>query len=138
MTALALEVMNTPMGPYLNLMEEMTMEQKLALVAFLINTMQHEEPKKKTSDEDFVKELMALRYEGEMSAEEMKQMIRDSHHFGDRNIKRSAGKIADEFDMMIGGQALTAGLTVVTDNVKHFEPMPEVKVENWMDRPQKF
>ena len=87
MTALALEVMNTPMAPYLNLMEKMTMEQKLALVAFLINTIQHEEPKKKTSDEEFVKELMALRYEGEMSAEEMKQMIRDSHHFDDRNIK---------------------------------------------------
>ena len=86
MTALALEVMNTPMGPYLNLMEEMTMEQKLALVAFLINTMQHEDPKKKTSDEEFVKELMALRYEGEMSAEEMKQIIRDSHHFDNRNI----------------------------------------------------
>ena len=48
---------------------------------------------------------------------------------------RSAGRIADEFDMIIGGQALTAGLTVVTDNVKHFEPMPEVKVENWMNRP---
>ena len=61
MTALALEVLNTPMGPYLNLMEEMTMEQKLALVAFLINTMQREDPKKKTSDEEFVKELMELR-----------------------------------------------------------------------------
>ena len=56
-------------------------------MAFLINTIQHEEHKKKTSDEEFVKELMALRYEGEMSAEEMKQMIRDSHHFDDRNIK---------------------------------------------------
>ena len=48
---------------------------------------------------------------------------------------RSAGKLADEFDMIIGGQALTAGLTVVTDNVKHFDPMPEVKVVNWMERP---
>ena len=48
---------------------------------------------------------------------------------------RSAGKIADEFDMIIGGQALTMGLTVVTDNVKHFEPMPDVKVENWLVRP---
>ena len=47
---------------------------------------------------------------------------------------RSTGKIADEFDMIIGGQALTAGLTVVTDNVKHFDPMPEVKVENWVIR----
>ena len=75
MTALALEVMNTPMAPYLNLMEKMTMEQKLALVAFLINTIQHEEHKKKTSDEEFVKELMALRYEGEMSAEEMNRCL---------------------------------------------------------------
>ena len=47
---------------------------------------------------------------------------------------RTAGKLADEFDMIIGGQALTLGLTVVTDNVKHFEPMPEVKVENWVIR----
>lgn len=47
---------------------------------------------------------------------------------------RSLGKLADEFDMIIGGQALTAGLTVVTDNVKHFEPMPEVQVENWVTR----
>ena len=47
---------------------------------------------------------------------------------------RSLGKLADEFDMIIGGQALTAGLTVVTDNEKHFEPMPEVQVENWVTR----
>ncbi len=44
---------------------------------------------------------------------------------------RLSGKLADEFDMIIG---LTAGLTVVTDNVKHFEPMPEVQVENWVTR----
>ena len=42
---------------------------------------------KKTSDEEFVKELMALRYEGEMSAEELKQMLRESHSFGNRVIK---------------------------------------------------
>ena len=46
------------------------------------------------------------------------------------------GKPVDEFDMLIGGHALTAGLTVVTDNVKHFELMPSVKVENWMKRPE--
>ena len=85
MTAQALEVMATPMAPYLNLMQEMSLEQKLALVAFLINTIQNEE-KKKTSDEEFVNELLALRYENGISADEMKQMLRDSHHFGDRNI----------------------------------------------------
>ena len=86
MTAQALEVMATPMAPYLNLMQEMSMEQKLALVAFLINTIQHEE-QKKTSDEDFVKELLALRYEGRIGTDEMKQMLRESHVFGNRSIK---------------------------------------------------
>lgn len=47
---------------------------------------------------------------------------------------RSMGKPADEFDMIIGGQALAMGLIVVTDNVKHFEPMPSLKVENWVIR----
>ena len=48
------------------------------------------ETPKKTTDEEFVKELLALRYDGELSAEEMKQMLRDSHRFGERNIKHSA------------------------------------------------
>lgn len=47
---------------------------------------------------------------------------------------RQAGKLADEFDMIIGGQALTTGLTVISDNIKHFEPMTGVKVENWVVR----
>lgn len=86
MTSQALEVMATPMAPYLNLLQEMSMEEKLALVAFLINTIRQEEHKK-TSDEEFVNELLALRYEGGIGADEMKQMLRDSHHFSDRNIK---------------------------------------------------
>ncbi len=47
---------------------------------------------------------------------------------------RKIGKPVDEFDMLIAGQALSEGLIVVTDNLKHFENMPNVKVENWMVR----
>jgi tRNA(fMet)-specific endonuclease VapC len=47
---------------------------------------------------------------------------------------RKKGKIVDEFDMIIGGSALAAGLTIVTDNVKHFELMPNIKIENWVER----
>ena len=47
---------------------------------------------------------------------------------------RKAGRIADEFDMLIGGQALFNNLIVVTDNIKHFELMPDIKVENWVER----
>ena len=47
---------------------------------------------------------------------------------------KKKGKPVDEFDMVIAGHALSEGLTVVTDNIKHFEHMPDVKVENWMER----
>ena len=48
--------------------------------------------------------------------------------------KRTLDKQIGNFDILIGATALHYGLTVVTDNVKHFEPMPGVKVENWVER----
>ena len=47
---------------------------------------------------------------------------------------RKKGKPVDEFDMVIAGHAVNTGLTIVTDNIKHFENMPDVRVENWMER----
>lgn len=44
------------------------------------------------------------------------------------------GKRVDEFDMIIAGHALCEGLTVVTDNIRHFENIPNIKVENWIQR----
>jgi tRNA(fMet)-specific endonuclease VapC len=45
---------------------------------------------------------------------------------------KQKGKPVDEFDMIIAGQALSEGLTIVTDNMKHFENMPDIKTVNWM------
>ena len=47
---------------------------------------------------------------------------------------RKKGKPVDEFDMLIASQAIVRGLIVVTDNLRHFENMPDVRVENWMQR----
>ena len=47
---------------------------------------------------------------------------------------RKKGTPVDEFDMLIASQAISEGLTVVTDNIKHFENIPDVKVVNWMER----
>ena len=44
------------------------------------------------------------------------------------------GQIIDEFDMLIAGHAASEGLTVVTDNLKHFNRIEGLKVENWMER----
>ena len=48
--------------------------------------------------------------------------------------KKTLDKEIGNFDILIGATALHYGLTVVTDNVKHFELMPGVKVENWIVR----
>ena len=34
---------------------------------------------------------------------------------------KKKGKLVDEFDMVIAGQAISEGLIVVTDNLKHFD-----------------
>ena len=51
-------------------------------------------------------------------------------------IKKGLDKEVGQFDILIGATALHYGLTVVTDNIKHFSLMPGVKYENWVERPQ--
>ena len=36
----------------------------------------------------------------------------------------------DEFDLLIGVTAIENKLTLVTDNVKHFEQLDGIKIEN--------
>ena len=40
----------------------------------------------------------------------------------------------DEFDLLIGVTAIENKLTLVTDNVKDFEQLEGVKIENWFKR----
>ena len=84
-----MKVKQSPMAPYMSLMQGMNREQKLAVVAFLVDSMQdeEEEARQRTSDEEFVREFLATPYDNPMTADEAKQMIRESHHFGGRNIK---------------------------------------------------
>ena len=42
--------------------------------------------------------------------------------------------VVEDFDILIGATARHFGLTVVTDNEKHFEPMSGIKVVNWVER----
>jgi tRNA(fMet)-specific endonuclease VapC len=42
------------------------------------------------------------------------------------------GAPLDVYDGMIAAHALSLGLTVVTDNVKHFDRVPGLALENWL------
>lgn len=48
---------------------------------------------------------------------------------------RKIGKpMHDEFDLMIGVTAIENKLTLVTDNLKDFERLDGIKIENWFKR----
>ena len=51
-----------------------------------------------------------------------------------RKVRKTLDKDIGNFDILIGATALHYDLTVVTDNVRHFEQMPGVKVDNWVER----
>lgn len=40
----------------------------------------------------------------------------------------------DSFDLLIAATALEHNLILVTGNIKHFSRIPDLKLENWIDR----
>lgn len=50
----------------------------------------------------------------------------------DRLVKK--GQMIEDFDLFIGCTAVTNGLVMVTDNVKHFSRIEGIQIENWVDR----
>jgi len=59
-----------------------------------------------------------------------------AHRFG--KIKTDLhlrGLLMDDFDILIAAHALTHQCTLVTNNVRHFQRIPGLAVENWMTVP---
>lgn len=44
------------------------------------------------------------------------------------------GTPIDDFDMLIGSSAIYNKLIMVTDNVKHLNKLPGIKIQNWTKR----
>ena len=51
-----------------------------------------------------------------------------------RHALSSNGINVEDFDILIGAAARRYGLIAVTDNLKHFNLMPGVQTENWVNR----
>ena len=45
---------------------------------------------------------------------------------------RKIGRTIDDFDLLIGSTAVELNLTIVTNNVAHFENISNIKLENWI------
>ena len=48
-----------------------------------------------------------------------------------RQSLEHTGQRVDQFDLLIGATALHHNLTLVSSNIKHFERMEGLKIENW-------
>ncbi len=56
-----------------------------------------------------------------------------SEHFGQLRAELyRIGQPIDPYDMMIAGHARAMGLILVTNNMKEFERVPGLRVENWV------
>ena len=40
----------------------------------------------------------------------------------------------DDFDLLIGATAKKYDMILVTENIKHLSHIPDVKIDNWIDR----
>jgi tRNA(fMet)-specific endonuclease VapC len=48
-----------------------------------------------------------------------------------RHSLEHTGQRVDQFDLLIGATALHHNMTLVTSNLRHFERMEGLKIENW-------
>jgi tRNA(fMet)-specific endonuclease VapC len=75
--------------------------------------------------EDFVSRLSVLPWDKEAAA-----------HYGHlRNHLEREGTPLGGMDTMIAAHALSRDSIVVTNNLKHFQQVPRLVVENWLSRP---
>ncbi|MBQ1408994.1 MAG: hypothetical protein IIY87_04495 [Bacteroidales bacterium] len=87
--------MNTPlsMEAILEMLRGLSLNNRQWLAEHLVDPEELDSAQQRERDEAFVRELHALRYEGEPTAEERKKMLRESHNYGLRKINY---KYADE------------------------------------------
>ncbi len=109
--------------------------------------------KEKGRENCFISEITVaeLRYGAENSADPVKShksvdiflsglsiipMFGSIRRYAKEKVRlRKIGKpIHDEFDLMIGVTAIENKLTLVTDNLKDFERLDGIKIENWFKR----
>ena len=57
----------------------------------------------------------------------------DAYEYGIiRNDLQKKGQIIGNMDLLIGSQAMSRDLTLVTNNEKEFERIEHIRIENWI------
>ena len=83
--------MNTTLSleAILHMLSGLSLTNRQWLAEHLVEPEELERARQRKSDEELVRKLHSLRYEGEIAPDELKKTLRESHHFGLRDIKYS-------------------------------------------------
>jgi len=106
--------------------KQVEMEQlciSVVTYAELIFGVEHSSSKKvnRAIIDDFVQHLSIISWDEEAA-----------EHYGKiRAYLQAKGKVIGSMDMMIAAHARSQGMTVVTNNDRHFKRVPKLTVENW-------
>ena len=76
----------------LHMLSGLSLSNRQWLAEHLVEPEEREQVLQRKNDEQLVRDLQALHYEGEPTAEEKKKMLRESHYFGGREIKDNMNK----------------------------------------------
>jgi len=52
----------------------------------------------------------------------------------EKALLRKAGRMIDDFDLLIGATAVANDMILVTDNEKHLSRLSGLNIENWVER----
>jgi len=52
----------------------------------------------------------------------------------EKALLRKAGKMVDDFDILIGATAIANNMILVTENEKHLNRLSNIQIENWIER----
>lgn len=62
-------------------------------------------------------------------------MSNSLHTFGKlKNALVSHDVLIENFDLMIGACSIANNMVLVTDNIKHLARIPNIRIENWIQR----
>ena len=55
--------------------------------------------------------------------------------YGDyKSLLKKQGLLIDDFDLLIAASAYVHNLILVTDNLRHFQHIDGLRIENWVNR----
>ena len=75
----------------LHMLSGLSLSNRQWLAEHLVEPEEIESAQQRKKDEELDRKLRSVHYEGEMTADEMKNALRESHHFGLRKINYRLG-----------------------------------------------